>query len=426
MALFASLALGLGMTACGGGTIGYMWVIGQQYNQIMGFKVDDYSGNLTQVPGAPFASNGSVPVSLVIKQGGRYVYVINQGVGGSSAGSSSSQTVALYSVGGDGSLSYQQSYHTQGYVSQWAQMDSSGTYLLVLDKYSPAFCSQAIFDQGKCTGPEGTYTAPNMDGNGSITVFAADPNTGRLSLITNAQTQVNGVNTPFFEVGPAPIMSKSQGGCLYTVNSGLDTRGFQSVTPFTIGSGGQLVLNTNGNTEITPTNPAIPTNITSINGNGTYMFLTDASASNVIFGYSVSAACNLAALPGGTTANLSGTSSPAYSLVDQSGKYLYVLNGSTTTTQVGTPYSSISAFTINSTNQELQPIIGAPYPVGSGPVCMVEDPTNQYVYASNHNDGTVTGKSINTTTGELAQLSKGSTFTATGLAGCLAISGSID
>ena len=79
MALFASLALGLGMTACGGGTIGYMWVLGQEYNQIAGFKVDQYSGNLTEVPGSPFSSNGSVPVSIVVKSGGRFVYVINQG-----------------------------------------------------------------------------------------------------------------------------------------------------------------------------------------------------------------------------------------------------------------------------------------------------------------------------------------------------------
>jgi hypothetical protein len=54
MALFASLALGLGMTACGGGTIGYMWVLGQQYNNIAGFKIDDYTGNLTQIITSPF------------------------------------------------------------------------------------------------------------------------------------------------------------------------------------------------------------------------------------------------------------------------------------------------------------------------------------------------------------------------------------
>ena len=47
MALFASLALGLGTTSCSVGTIGYMWVLGQEYNQIAGFKVDQYSGNLT-------------------------------------------------------------------------------------------------------------------------------------------------------------------------------------------------------------------------------------------------------------------------------------------------------------------------------------------------------------------------------------------
>ncbi len=82
MALFASLALGLGMTACGGGTIGYMWVLGQQYNQIAGFKIDDYTGNLTQIQGSPFVSNGAIPVSIVVKPGGRYVYVINQGTGG--------------------------------------------------------------------------------------------------------------------------------------------------------------------------------------------------------------------------------------------------------------------------------------------------------------------------------------------------------
>jgi 6-phosphogluconolactonase (cycloisomerase 2 family) len=414
MALFASLALGLGMTACGGGTIGYMWVLGQQYNQIVGFKVDDFSGNLTEVPGAPFSSNGSVPVSLVVKTGGRYVYVINQGVGGSATGPGTGQTIALYSVGGDGSLSYQQSYHSQGYISQWAQMDSSGTFLYVLDKYSPGVNAMS-----------GLYDAANTDGNGSITVFAADVNTGRLSLVTNAQTQVNGVNTPFWEVGPAPIMSKSQGGCLFTVNSG-QTNNVQTVTPYTIGSSGQLVNVTTGNIIITPTT-GTATNITSINGGGSFIFLTDA-ANNIIYGYSEGGTCGLNALNGGTTANIAGTANPVYSMLTTTGSltYLYVLNGSPNDTLPTTPNSNISAFSINSSNQELQPITGAPYTVGSGPVCMVEDPTNQYVYISNHNDGTVTGKTFNSTTGELAQLSKGSTFAASGLAGCLAISGAID
>ena len=80
----------------------------------------------------------------------------------------------------------------------------------------------------------------------------ADPNTGRLTLVTNSQTQVNGVNTPFWQVGASPLMSKSQGGCLYTVNDGYDANGLQTVTPYSIGTGGQLVFTTTGNIDHQP------------------------------------------------------------------------------------------------------------------------------------------------------------------------------
>ena len=66
-----------------------------------------------------------------------------------------------------------------------------------------------------------------------------------------------------------------------------------------------------------------------------------------------------------------------------------------------------------------------PYPIGAGPVCMVEDPSNQYIYTSN-GDGTVTGKILDHNKGELSNLSRGSTFTAVGQATCLAVSGSVD
>src|ERR1700679_1992641 len=79
MALVVSVAMGLGMTACGGGTIGFMWVLGTQFNQIAGFKIDDFSGNLTQIPHSPFSSGGADPVSLVVKPGGRFLYVVNKG-----------------------------------------------------------------------------------------------------------------------------------------------------------------------------------------------------------------------------------------------------------------------------------------------------------------------------------------------------------
>jgi DNA-binding beta-propeller fold protein YncE len=93
---------------------------------------------------------------------------------------------------------------------------------------------------------------------------------------------------------------------------------------------------------------------------------------------------------------------------------------------VGTPFSTISAYTINSTSSQLQPITGSPYTVGSGPVCMVEDSSNQYMYVSNHNDGTVTGKVIDPATGILSNLSRGATFPAVGQAECLVLSGVVE
>ncbi|WP_263381098.1 lactonase family protein [Granulicella paludicola] len=408
MAMFASLALGLGMTACGGGTIGYMWVLGQQYNQIVGFKIDDYTGNLTNVQGSPFGSNGNVPVSIVVKPGGRYVYVINQGTcpsSGCGTATNTSQTVALYSVGGDGTLTFQQQYVTQGYNSMWAQFDSTGTYLYVLDKYSPSRNTNA-------TGAT-TYTGPNTDGNGSITVFLSDSNTGRLSLVTNAQTQYNSVNTPFWEVGPKPIMMKTLSGCLFTVNSGN-----QTISPYVFGTSGQLGFTT------TQTFPLTTGNVTSINGSGSLLYLTDASQTpGVIVGYTVGSSCALTTVNGGNKADSTGTANPTYSFIDSTNKYLYVLNSSTTSTTSTTPFSSVSVFTINTTNQELQEVSGSPFTVGSGPVCMVEDPTNQYLYTSNHNDGTVTGKRLDPNTGLITVLPRGSTFTATGEASCLAVSG---
>src|SRR5580700_5975195 len=118
MALVVSVAMGLGMTACGGGTIGFMWVLGTQYNQIAAFKIDDFTGNLTTPPGSPFPSAGTNPVSLVVKPGGRYLYVINKGAGlatdakggvtcqaGAGGGS-----IAEFAIGGQGVLTFQQTF----------------------------------------------------------------------------------------------------------------------------------------------------------------------------------------------------------------------------------------------------------------------------------------------------------------------------
>ncbi len=387
------------MTACGGGTIGYMWVLGQQYNQIAGFKIDDYTGNLTTVPTSPFSSGGAVPVSIVVKTGGRYVYVIDQGTGGSNTAAGSGQAIVEYAVGGDGTLTYQDTYQTQGYVSEWAQMDATGTYLMVLDKYAPV---------------DPTTKLPST--SGAITVFSSDPSTGRLSLVTNSQTQVGNLNTYFWKVGTSPSMLKVAGSCVFALN-----QGDQSVSPFSVGANGQLTVVQTG-TQLLHT-----TSATSINGNSTYVYVTDSnngSATNYIYPFTIGSSCTLTSVIGGAVINTGGVD-PQYTMIDNSGKYLYVLNQYNSNTVTPVPASNITAYTVSSVNGQLAVIAGSPYTVGSGPACMVEDTSNQYIYISNHNDGTITGKVIDPTTGNISNLSRGATFTASGEASCLVLSGAV-
>jgi len=395
LALFASLALGLGMSACGGGTIAYLWVLGQQYNQIAAFKVDDYTGNLTQTPHQPFPAEGANPIMILVKAGGRFVYVLNQGSGDTPTSNSSDAGIAVFTVGGDGSLTYLQSYQSQGFDPQYIQFDSTDSYLYVLDKYSPDYATT---------------------GNGSITVFSIDPTTGRLTLVLNTQSVPPLSPAPtYWDVGQSPFMMKTAGSCVYTANSA-----DHSITPFSQGSGGQLVNVTTGKIATNATT------ISSINGNGSYIVLTD-SGSNMIIPYTIGSNCALSAFVGGAVSNPAGSPTPVNSFITTGGgnTYLYVLNYSssnTTTTQAG---SSITGFLVNPSSG-LSTLTGSPYSVDSGPLCMVEDPTNKYMYISDHNSGQVTGKIFDASTGTLAPLTRGTTFSATGLATCEAISGAVD
>jgi 6-phosphogluconolactonase (cycloisomerase 2 family) len=407
LATVVSLAVGMGMTACGGGTIGFMWVLaGKQTsngsgNSVTGFKIDDYTGNLTEVVNSPFTSGGVNPVQAVVKPGGRYVYLVNQG-DGSTAGN-----IALYSVGGDGVLSFQQNYSTQGDTSSrpvWLQMDSSGGFLYVLDTQAPYNHD----GNGNATIPTGCTVLHC----GAITVFSVAGDTGRLTLVTNTTIKnTAGTNITYFPVGLTPTTMKYVSGSLLTVDAD------QTIYSYTANaSSGQLTLSTN------TTQQTNLTNITSITSGGSYVFLTDGTL-NTISAYTLTNGV-LQSVTGGPVKNFVDQVKPVWTLTDSTGKFVYVLNQ--TSTNVATNFSSISAYTIDS-NGKLTKVSDTnnPYPVGAGPVCMVEDPSNKYVYTSNGNDSSVTGYEINKSTGQLNVLRRGSTFAVTGKPTCLVVSGNV-
>ena len=396
-AFVVSMAVVLGMSACGGYTVGFMWVLGTQYNQIAGFKIDDYTGNLTTMVNSPYSSGGVNPVSIAVRIGGNFVFVVNKGTVNSKGASNGDGNVSVFAVGEDGILTYQASYSTAGNTPVWASSDGTGSFLYVLDAQAPDFATT---------------------GNGDITVFAVDGGTGRLQLVPNQLIKdPQGHQLNYFEVGPAPTMLRNGGACLYTLDSG-----DQTIYPYGVGGSGQLTVESNSRYQV-PQAPA--TNITSMNVSGNNIYLTDA-ANNQILPFNSGSGCSLAPQVGGKVTNLPTTSDPVYSLTDSKNKFLYVLNHGNTVNG-NNANSTISAYVIESTGA-LVPISDPsnPYPVGNGPVCMVEDPSNQYVYTSNNNDGTLTGKFINANTGQLSDLSRGSSFPATGLATCLAVSGNVD
>ena len=409
-ALVASVAVGLGMTACGGGTIGFLWVLGTQYNQIVGFKVDNYTGNLTQTVNSPYSSGGANPVSIAVRTGGRYVYVVNKGTTDAKTGASNGDgNVAVFSVGNDGVLTFLQTYSTAGNTPIWAVADGTGNYLYVLDQLAPN---------------RDAKNDPTHQFDGDITVFAIDGNTGRLQLVPNQSIKnAQGQQLNYFEVGNTPTMLRYAGGaCLYTLDSG-----DQTIYPYGVGTSGQLLVEANSYI------PLGTTKATSVNVNGSSVYVTDAGNGTVpgtIIPYTSGSNCSLGVQADGPVTNLPNTANPVYSVTDSKGKFLYVLNQNNPNTNNGsvTTNSSISAFTIDASTGRLQALSDTqnPYAVGNGPVCMVEDPSNQYFYVSSGLAGNITGKLLNQNTGQLSNLTRGSTFTGTGLETCLAVSGNVD
>ena len=138
--------------------------------------------------------------------------------------------------------------------------------------------------------------------------------------------------------------------------------------------------------------------------------------------------CSLTPLSGGATQNSPNSTAlnPVNTLLSTSGKYVYVLNSNSSNTTSNARGSTIGAYLVNTGNSgQLQEISGSPFPSGAGPTCAVEDPTSKYIYVSN-SDGTITGYIYSDTSGQIANLQRGSTFKTSALnLTCLALSGAI-
>jgi 6-phosphogluconolactonase len=429
LALVVSFALGFGVTSCTKDfTVAFLYVTGSAANgtssqsgQIGGFKVDNDTGFLRPISGQPFGSSGTNPIRALVFPGGSYLYVLNAGT--SSTDSSGNITyaganISVFSIGGAGSLSFQQNYSSKGLGSQRLAVDSSGKYLYVLDEYAT--------DLAASVPAAATYstTAPCQDSTGAfrpvgdITVFGVDPTTGRLTLILNNQLTdpIHGGQLPYFPVGCFPVDFHASSSFIHTVDAGSPTNNtngttgdLESVFVYALSSAtGQLTLSQN-----TPLLTGAD-RISAIGADSAskFIYLLDAGAnggSGQILPYTIGTNGALTILSGGGTPNDPVAADPVALTTDSKSKFLYVANAAGAQ-GVNTAGSYITAFTINSSSGVLQELSGSPFGTGSGPRCIIEDTSNQYIYTADNTSGTVTGHILDPNSGVITVLKKGSTF----------------
>ncbi|MGA2206530.1 MAG: hypothetical protein ABSG10_07340 [Terracidiphilus sp.] len=432
-----SAAVVFGVTSCiQSYTVGFLYVTGTvtastgNNGIISGYKIDHNTGQLTPINGLPVSSGGANPVRAFLTDSSRFLYVLNRGANASGSGDCygtganecENSNIVEFAVGGNAILTPQETFFSQGVNPFRLFADASGNYLFVLDHDAP--------DSGVTTLVNGVPTnsctlalGPSTTTCGDITVFKIDQTTGRLSLIENAQvTAANGQPITYFPVPGSPVDCVLSGNVLLTLfGSAAPTSypytGGTSVFPYSYSSStGQLTLSQNSSQSLGISQG------TAIVGSSTIMYVLDNEPITTTFnGASTTSPSQI--LPftlgggGALQAEASGIvpddptlANPIYLLVEQKGRFVYVANQGNNT--IGpNPGSGIAAYFVsNSPSWQLSFIAEEPFGSGSGPQCIVEDPSSQFIYEANEYDSTVTGRVIDPNTGDLNSMRVTSTY----------------
>ena len=443
--LMSALSAGviLSVTSCVQSyTVGYLYVTGTVTSQsgdngiISGFRIDHNTGKLTSINGLPISSGGSNPGRAVLLTGSKFLYVLNRGVnaqGGSTCTTANpclNSNIELFAVGGNGILTSQQTFSTQGVNPFRILSDTSGNYLYVLDHDAPdsnAYTGKNLTTNSCTAALGGTATSC-----GDITAFSVNQTTGRLQLIVNAQiTSASGTGLSYFPVPANPIDLLFASNYFITL-SGTPTTG-DSVFPYAYSPNtGQLTVSQNSSQTLN-----IKQGTAIVSGGGSVYVLdnepitipsggtfTAGTYSSQILPFSVGTGGSLQAQTGGIVPDDATFSNPINVLVESKGRWLYVVNQGNNTNTTNAQ-SGIAGYVINSP-YALSFIAGEPFGSGAGPQCMVEDPSSQFVYEADAYDNSVYGRVVDPNSGVLNNLRVGNTFSLPGPAAWCLVDGRTD
>lgn len=414
-------------------TVGYLYVTGTvtastgNNGIISGFRIDHNTGKLTSINTLPVPSGGSNPVRAYLTQGSRFLYVLNRGVNGSGTGdcygtganACQNANISQFAVGGNGVLTFQEQFYTQGINPFRMIADPTGSFLLVLDHDAPDNANPSSTDN--CALALGT----NVTTCGDVTVFKIEPSTGRLSLVVNAQvTAAGGQPLNYFPIPANPVDFVVTGSSVLAL-TGAPTptsypyTGGTAVWPYNYsGTNGQLTLSQNS---AQPLGIHQGTAIVSASG-GIYVLDNEpvtigsgspfnaGAYSSQILPYTVGSGGALQAQPSGVIPDDATLSNPIYLIVESKGKYVYVANQGNNTTGAN-PEGGIAGYDLfGSPSFQLTFIPDEPFGSGSGSQCIVEDPSDQFIYEANEYDSTVTGRTLEPETGVLTDMRSTSTY----------------
>jgi len=388
IASIVSLAIGLGLTACGRDyTVGYIYTTSSQATAglINGYKVDYQLGYLVQLANSPLPSGGKNPVTLVASPDHLSIYVVHR----------DDSNVVHFLIGTDGKLYPQKTYSITGSFATDASIDTAGKFLYVTYTYQNTILPDGSQQQ--------LYT-PGNPGPGGVTIFPINPD-GTLGTPSDFHLGRN----------PAKISATSPNHFLYVISQDGTTPanlfGFSqdpnsgALTPLpgvTINPGN--VASTGFPSGVTPAGILA-------DSSGAHLYVTD-SALNDVMGYSIGA---------DGTPTLIGTaqtdSAPAGMTIDMSGKFLFVASSGAGAVN-GFTFAANGVPVVSSTSGSTQ--------VGTGTTCLAMigapstgDPSHAiYLYASNYLGNNISGTQMSASDGSLRQI-QNTPFSANALPSCL-------
>jgi 6-phosphogluconolactonase (cycloisomerase 2 family) len=443
--LMGALSAGLifGVTSCVQSyTVGYLYVTGTVTAQsgnngiISGYKIDHNTGKLTPINGLPVSSGGSNPVRAVLLTGSRFLYVLNRGVNAQGnadctpANPCGNSNITQFAVGGNGILTPQETFSTQGTNPFRLIADSTGSFLLALDHEAPDNANPSSTD-GCARALSGATTC------GDITVFQINQTTGRLSLVLNAQvTAASGAQLTYFPVPANPVDFVMASGVVLTLSgttpqASYPYTGGSTVWPYTYSSStGQLTVSANSPQPLTDpyTSSGLVSHGTAIINADSVIYVLDNEPVTIpsgtsfqagpyasqILPYTVGTGGALQAQTGGIIPDDPQLANPIQLLVESKGKYLYVANQGNNVQGQNTNSGLSAYFITTSPAYQLTFVSGEPFGTGSGPQCIVEDPSDQFIYEANQYDSTITGRILDPNSGELNLLRVPSSYTLQG------------